>query len=59
MAKPTQSTLASYLAMQGAYLVELTETLEHKSLAMVKRYAHLTEAHTAAVVGRMTAAIFG
>jgi integrase len=49
---------ASYLAMEGASLVELAEVLGHKTLAMVKRYAHLTEAHTRRVVERMTAAKF-
>lgn len=49
---------ASYLAMNGASLAEIAETLGHKTLAMVKRYSHLSEAHTAAVVGRMNAAIF-
>jgi integrase len=49
---------ASYLAMNGASLVEIAEVLGHKTLQMVKRYAHLAEAHTAEVVARMTAAIF-
>ena len=49
---------ASYLAMNGASLVEIAEVLGHKTLQMVKRYAHLAEAHTAQVVARMTAAIF-
>jgi integrase len=49
---------ASYLAMHGASLVEIAEVLGHKTLQMVKRYAHLAEAHTAQVVARMTAAIF-
>jgi integrase len=49
---------ASYLAMEGASLVELAEVLGHKTLAMVQRYAHLTEAHTRRVVARMTAAKF-
>jgi len=49
---------ASYLAMHGASLMEIAEVLGHKTLQMVKRYAHLTEAHTAQVVARMTAAIF-
>ncbi len=35
---------ASYLAMSGATLAEIAEVLGHKTLAMVKRYAHLTEA---------------
>jgi integrase len=50
---------ASYLAMNGASLAEIAEILGHKTLAMVKRYAHLSEAHTAGVVARMNAAIFG
>lgn len=49
---------ASYLAMNGASLAEIAETLGHKTLQMVKRYSHLSEAHTASVVGRMNAAIF-
>ena len=39
--------------MSGATLAELAEILGHKTLAMVKRYAHLTEPHTSAVVERM------
>lgn len=50
---------ASYLAMNGATLAELAEILGHKTLAMVKRYAHLTEQHTARVVARMNKAVFG
>ncbi len=52
-------TAASYLAMNGATLAELAEILGHKTLAMVKRYAHLTEAHTAKVVERMNDKLFG
>ncbi len=50
---------ASYLAMGGASLAEIAEVLGHKTLAMVKRYAHLSEAHTSAVVERMNSRIFG
>ena len=50
---------ASYLAMSGASLAEIAETLGHKTLQMVKRYSHLSEAHTAGVVSRMNEAIFG
>jgi integrase len=50
---------ASYLAMNGASLAEIAETLGHKTLQMVKRYAHLSEAHTAGVVSRMNEKIFG
>ncbi len=49
---------ASYLAMNGASLAEIAEVLGHKTLAMVKRYAHLSEAHTASVVERMNQKIF-
>ena len=50
---------ASYLAMNGASLAEIAEILGHKTLQMVKRYAHLSEAHTSKVVARMNEAIFG
>ena len=50
---------ASYLAMNGASLAEIADTLGHKTLQMVKRYAHLSEAHTASVVARMNEKIFG
>lgn len=49
---------ASYLAMSGASLAEIAEILGHKTLQMVKRYAHLSEAHTSKVVARMNAKIF-
>ncbi|MBL0220062.1 MAG: site-specific integrase [Myxococcales bacterium] len=45
-------TFASWLAMAGATLPELAEALGHRTLAMVRRYAHFTAGHTAAVVGR-------
>jgi integrase len=50
---------ASYLAMSGASLAEIAELLGHKTLSMVKRYTHLSEAHTRNVVARMNQAIFG
>ena len=50
---------ASYLAMNGASLAEIAEILGHKTLQMVKRYAHLSDAHTSKVVARMNEAIFG
>jgi integrase len=40
-------TFASYLAMQGASLLDIATVLGHKTLQMVQRYAHLSEAHTA------------
>lgn len=50
---------ASYLAMNGASLAEIAEVLGHKTLSMVKRYAHLSETHTANVISRMNEKIFG
>jgi len=50
---------ASYLAMGGANLAEIAEVLGHKSLAMAKRYAHLSQAHTSRVVEAMNTRIFG
>jgi site-specific recombinase XerD len=44
--------------MNGASLAEIAEVLGHKTLAMVKRYAHLSEAHTKSVVERMNRAVF-
>jgi integrase len=51
-------TAASYLAMNGASLLEIAEILGHKTLQMVKRYAHLADSHTAQVVERMNQAVF-
>lgn len=50
---------ASYLAMNGASLLEIAEVLGHKTLQMVKRYSHLAESHTANVVADMNRKIFG
>jgi integrase len=50
---------ASYLAMNGATLSEIAEVLGHKTLQMVKRYAHLSEAHTTKVVRALNDRLFG
>jgi len=50
---------ASYLAMNGASLNEIAEVLGHKTLQMVKRYSHLSDAHISNVVASMNAKIFG
>lgn len=50
---------ASYLAMSGATLLEIATVLGHRSLAMVQRYAHLSENHTRQVVTRMTERVLG
>ena len=48
-------TAASYLAMSGASLLEIAEILGHKTLAMVRRYAHLSTVHLSEVSERMAA----
>ena len=50
---------ASYLAMNGASLMDIAVMLGHKTLDMVRRYAHLTDAHVDSVVRKMNAKIFG
>lgn len=50
---------ASYMAMSGATLAELAAVLGHKTLAMVQRYAHLSDQHTAGVVERMNSKFLG
>jgi integrase len=51
-------TAASYLAMNGASLAEIADILGHKTLQMVKRYAHLSEQHTSKVLESMNKGIF-
>ena len=46
-------TCASYLAQHGASLLEIAETLGHRQLSMVKRYAHLSTAHKARLAERV------
>ena len=50
---------ASYLAMNGASLLEIADILGHKTLQMVKRYSHLSEDHKANVLERMNMKVFG
>lgn len=50
---------ASYLAMNGASVLEIADILGHKTLQMVKRYAHLSEQHSHSVVADMNKKIFG
>lgn len=52
-------TAASYMAMNGATLAEIAAALGHKTLQMVKRYAHISDCHTASVIERMNDKIFG
>ncbi len=44
--------------MSKASLAEIAEVLGHKTLTMVKRYSHLSEAHVSGVVERMNNQIF-
>ncbi len=50
---------ASYLAMNGATALEIAEVLGHRGLDTVKRYAHLSDTHTASVVERMNVRFLG
>jgi integrase len=50
-------SFASELAMSGASLAEIAAGTGHKTLSMVKRYAHLSHDHTASVVERMAAKV--
>lgn len=47
---------ASYFAMTGASMRDLAELLGHKTLAMVKRYSHLTRDHLLTAAERMAEA---
>jgi integrase len=46
-------TCASYLAQNGATLLEIADVLGHRQLAVTKRYSHLTTAHKARLVSRV------
>ena len=49
---------ASQLLASGASLAQLSEVMGHKTLQMIKRYAHLCHSQAADVVSRMNAKIF-
>ena len=49
---------ASYLAMNGASLVEIADILGHRTLQMVRRYAHLSESHVKGVVTQLNEKLF-
>jgi integrase len=44
---------ASYLAMNGATALEIGDVLGHKTLAMVRRYSHLSTKHKKALTERV------
>ena len=49
---------ASYLAMSGASQLEIAEVLGHRTLQMVKRYAHLSESHVKGLVTKLDRSLF-
>ena len=51
-------TAASYLAMAGVSLVEMSKILGHKTMQMVSRYSHLSDGHIVAT-GEILAARLG
>jgi integrase len=52
-------TAASYLAQGGATPIDIAAVLGHKTLAMVKRYAHLSECRVRDVLAEMNQRAFG
>jgi integrase len=52
-------TAASYLAQDGAGLIDIAAILGHRTLQMVQRYAHLSDSHISATVERMNQRIRG
>jgi site-specific recombinase XerD len=52
-------TAASHLTMEGASALEVGAVLGHKTLAMIKRYSHLSVSSTARVVCRMNEEVIG
>jgi len=49
---------ASYLAMNGPTSIDLAAVLGHRTLQMVKRYSHLSDAHAHDIVAAMNRRIF-
>lgn len=49
---------ASYLAMQGASLLEIADLLGHKTLQMVRRYAHLSDNHRSGLAQKLDEQMF-
>ena len=48
-------TAASYLAMSGVSLVEISKVLGHRTLQMVARYSHLSDGHIVATGEKLAA----
>jgi integrase len=52
-------THASYLAQSGASLLEIADSLGHRTMAMVKRYSHLSTDSKARLIERVLGGIGG
>lgn len=51
-------TVASHIAMNGGSLLDIAQVTGHKTMQMVKRYAHLTQKHTAELLQNTTDKMF-
>lgn len=51
-------TVASHIAMNGGSLLDIAQVTGHKTMQMVKRYAHLTKKHTADLLENTTSVMF-
>lgn len=50
-------TCASYLAQNGATLLEIGDVLGHRNLSVTKRYSHLATAHKSSLINRVLGGI--
>jgi integrase len=50
-------TCASYLAMNGASLLEIADVLGHKQIQMTKRYSHLCVEHKAKLINKVMSSL--
>ena len=50
-------TTASYLAQNGATLIEIADVLGHKQIEVTKRYAHLCIEHKSSLINRVMGSI--
>ena len=50
-------TTASYLAQNGATLLEIADVLGHKQIEVTKRYAHLCIGHKSSLINRVMGSI--
>lgn len=50
-------TVASHLAMNGATERQIAEVLGHKTMAMVKRYSHLSTDHLSGLLNQVSTAL--